>query len=220
MNMKTVGWMALFAGILGFTASAFAAPSLLEIQAKTSIYNCNPSASSCLPTKVGSISWGNNQWGGPGTGTPPPKPPPRGLTRVHFTAAWRLADLLFVSHFFKPDIRLSSAQPGSLSRPSKFPLENRPVKVKFWRDAKTHRYILDFGAIEQTANPLELKLVLKLVEQKKQGYVADFVFKIDASSPGAFSTELPPRDEKASDGSFLTIKGLVRGPVKPDDKAK
>ena len=211
MNTKTVRWMLLVGGLLGSAASAFAAPGLLEIQSKASLFNCNPSSSGCVPLQAGSVSWGaTNGWGVP-IKPPPPPPPYHG-----YSASWVLSNLLIgdlanTSAMLAP--RNSSPQISlkSLSRGSQFPLENSAAtKVKFRRDAKTNRYILDFGVIKQTANPVEMKLVLKPIEKKEQVYVADFVFKIDASSPGAFSTELPLRDS-ANPGSLLTIKGVVRG---------
>jgi len=201
--------MLLVGGFLGSAASAFAAPGLLEIQSKASLFNCNPSSSGCVPLQAGSVSWGTiNGWGVP---IKPPPPPPHG-----YPAPWVLSNLLIGDQIANTNAMLaprnSSPQISlkSLSKGSQFPLENSATKVKFRRDAKTNRYILDFGVIKQTANPVEMKLVLKPIEKKEQVYVADFVFKIDASSPGAFSTELPLRDS-ANPGSLLTIKGVVRG---------
>ncbi len=213
MNTKTVRWMLLVGGFLGSAASAFAAPGLLEIQSKASLFNCNPSSSGCVPLQAGSVSWGAiNGWGVPTPPPPPPPPPPHG-----HPAPWVLSNLLIGDQIANTNAMLaprnSSPQISlkSLSKGSQFPLENSATKVKFRRDAKTNRYILDFGVIKQTANPVEMKLVLKPIEKKEQVYVADFVFKIDASSPGAFSTELPLRDSTNNPGSLLTIKGVVRG---------
>lgn len=213
MNTKTVRWMLLIGGLLGSAASAFAAPGLLEIQSKASLFNCNPSSPGCLPLQTGSVSWGaTNGWGVPPPPLPPPPLPPHG-----HPAPWALSNLLIGDQIANTNAMLaprnSSPQISlkSLSKGSQFPLENSAAtKVKFRHDAKTNRYILDFGVIKQTANPVEMKLVLKPIEKKEQVYVADFVFKIDASSPGAFSTELPLRDS-ANPGSLLTIKGVVRG---------
>ena len=221
MNRKTIRGMGLLATTIGSFSSAFADPGLLEIQSKTSLFNCNPSSPQCVPTESGSVSWGENAWGGPGRGTPPPPNPPSpwGHTGV-------LSNLLigqqptFRNALRAPGSSLSRSQIRSLSRGSSFPLANSTARVKFQRDARTGQYILDFGAIKQTATPLELKLTFKINEKKDHVFVGDFVFKIDASSPGVFSTELPPRDGKTTDSPLLVIKGVVRKPVNGNDKAQ